>query len=176
MASRSRSRTRKAKTTHGVIWYLTWPLHVVPRWLLWWLWELLAGLWLGFCQGVRIGWYEVRSERYLAQYKREGTTLYEQDIWRLLRSITFEPQRNRDGVVICKGCKLPTHSPHCHHIKGVAYHPQLAFTPSNLVGLCADCHDEEHPKIRIVGASRPLVIPALRRVKGRLRRKHRLAA
>lgn len=178
MASHTKARSRSAKAKNGLLWYLTWPLHVVPRWVVWWGKELMAGLALGLCEGIRIGWYEIRARRIVKRCRAEGVTIYDLQIWDLLRSITFGRQLNRDGVVVCSNCKIPTHTPHCHHIKHVATHPQLAFTPRNLTGLCPPCHQEEHPGIDL-GVSpqrRPVPLPPLRRIEGRrLRRKHRLA-
>jgi 5-methylcytosine-specific restriction endonuclease McrA len=180
-ASRTSRRTAGAKRNHGVLWYVTWPLHVVPRWFLWLLWHFLASFCLGLLQGARIGWYIKHARWVLNDCKKRGETMYDLDIWQLLRTITFERQRNYDGVVVCKTCKLPTTTPHCHHKKHVAYHPTLAFTPSNLVGLCPACHQAEHPDLNIAQAPRAprqtFHVDGVRKARGRrLRRKHRVMA
>ena len=33
-----------------------------------------------------------------------------------------------------------------HHIKHLRNHPELALVDSNLMSLCLECHDEEHPE------------------------------
>lgn len=33
-----------------------------------------------------------------------------------------------------------------HHIKHLKDEPELALTDDNLVSLCSDCHDAEHPE------------------------------
>lgn len=168
MIRRTGATSRKAKTMNGLLWWITWPIHVVPRLILWLLKELVAGLWLGLIQGFRIGYYEARAERTIKRCKAAGIEIYDLEIWGLLRSITFDRQRNRKGEVVCKGCKQPTTSPHCHHIKHVARHPRLAFTPSNLVGLCGPCHQDEHPGVPLSNvAPRPSPLPFRRGRKGR---------
>lgn len=173
MTSRSRARTR-AKTKNGLLWWLTWPLHVAPRWVGWWVKEFLVGLAIGLCQGVRIGWYEIRAAKIVKRCKESDTKIYDLDVWELLRSITFERQRNKTGVVVCSGCHQPTDNPHCHHIKHVAYHPKLAFSPWNLTGLCPPCHQNEHPTVQLSPAPlrKPLTVPGVRRAR-KLRQKHR---
>ncbi|MDB4306189.1 HNH endonuclease [bacterium] len=150
----------------------------MPRWLIWWFKEGLVGLVLGLFQGFRIGWYEIRAVKILKECKRQNIKLYDLDIWDLLRSITFKRQRDRHGVVVCSGCKIPTHEPHCHHIKHVAYAPKLAFSPGNLTGLCPHCHQDQHPEIDLGHKRVPLPVRQvthghrLRRGQ-RLRRRHR---
>lgn len=33
-----------------------------------------------------------------------------------------------------------------HHIKHLDEHPELALVDSNLISLCADCHNKAHPE------------------------------
>jgi 5-methylcytosine-specific restriction endonuclease McrA len=42
-----------------------------------------------------------------------------------------DPFREHSGPVVADSV---------HHIEGVATHPELAFTPSNLASLCSECH------------------------------------
>lgn len=54
----------------------------------------------------------------------------------------------RDGYM-CQKCKrygkrVPATV--VHHIKHLEDYPELAYDDSNLISLCAACHDKEHPE------------------------------
>lgn len=50
----------------------------------------------------------------------------------------------------CQKCKNVYHrvgkATTVHHIKHLKEHPELAFEDDNLISLCYDCHNEEHPE------------------------------
>lgn len=50
----------------------------------------------------------------------------------------------------CQKCKYVHHTfgraSTVHHIKHLKEHPELAFDDDNLISLCYDCHNEEHPE------------------------------
>ena len=50
----------------------------------------------------------------------------------------------------CQKCKNVYHTfrraTTVHHIKHLKEHPELAFEDDNLISLCYDCHNEEHPE------------------------------
>lgn len=173
MARKTRSASRRSGAMSTALWWATWPIHVVPRWIFYLTKELGAGLALGFCQGIRIAWWELKAEKVVRKYRKTDENIYGLDIWQLLRTITFDRQRNRQGEVVCAHCKLVTFEPHCHHIKHVAYHPKLAFTPSNLIGLCGSCHQAEHPSVPLSVSAQA---PGRRLGPGRRARRRHLAA
>lgn len=148
----------------NILWRIAW---LFPSLIL----AFLEALLMGTIQGSRIAWYETRAKEIVRATRKRGEQIYDLAIWELLRQITFDKQRNRDGHVVCSGCKQPVLEPHCHHKQSVAYKPELAFTPSNLTGLCASCHQLEHPGTEIWGVDRvrrPNPAARLRRAKRRV--------
>lgn len=54
----------------------------------------------------------------------------------------------RDGYM-CQKCKRygkQVPATVVHHIKHLEDYPELAYDDSNLISLCAACHDKEHPE------------------------------
>lgn len=54
----------------------------------------------------------------------------------------------RDGYM-CQACKRYGRKREArvvHHIKHVDTFPELAYTDSNLISLCIECHNREHPE------------------------------
>lgn len=142
-------RRKNAPPRKSFAWWVTWPVHTIPRYLGWWAKEFLAGLGSGLVQGARIGWHEVRAVKIQAKWEEKGISFYSTPIWGLLREITFDPHRTVTGGVRCEECKTETFGAHCHHIVHIAQDNRLAFTPSNLQALCPGCHDDKHPNIKI---------------------------
>ena len=69
---------------------------------------------------------------------------YDSPIWKRRRESILK----RDGY-LCQNCKRygrlrPAQT--VHHIQHLDEHPELAFTPSNLISLCNDCHNKAHPE------------------------------
>lgn len=50
----------------------------------------------------------------------------------------------------CQKCKTVKHdyskATTVHHIKHLKEFPELAFEDDNLISLCTECHNEEHPE------------------------------
>lgn len=54
----------------------------------------------------------------------------------------------RDGYM-CQWCRRygrQVSANTVHHIQHVEDHPELAFVDSNLISLCAACHNKAHPE------------------------------
>lgn len=54
----------------------------------------------------------------------------------------------RDGYM-CMNCKRygrRRQATTVHHIKHYDEYPELALDPSNLISLCNECHNKEHPE------------------------------
>ena len=54
----------------------------------------------------------------------------------------------RDGYM-CRNCRRygrMREATTVHHIKHLDEHPELALVDSNLISLCADCHNKAHPE------------------------------
>ena len=64
-------------------------------------------------------------------------------------------------VVDKNGRAWPVRAVLVHHIKPFKEHPELALELSNLISLCAACHDEAHPekRARAREAVRPREVP-----------------
>lgn len=69
---------------------------------------------------------------------------YNSKIWRHKRAAILK----RDGYmcVHCKRYGRLRSATTVHHIKHLDEYPELALTDSNLVSLCAACHNAEHPE------------------------------
>lgn len=54
----------------------------------------------------------------------------------------------RDGYEcqLCKRYGKVRTATTVHHIKHADEYPELAFTDSNLISLCAACHNKQHPE------------------------------
>nr|DAX89298.1 MAG TPA: NinG recombination protein [Caudoviricetes sp.] len=69
---------------------------------------------------------------------------YQSKEWRdkrdeILKRDNFECQK-------CKGKGRYSKAITVHHIKHYKKYPSLALTDSNLISLCNQCHNEEHPE------------------------------
>jgi len=61
----------------------------------------------------------------------------------------MQPRILRRDKYLCQRCKRygrMRQATVVHHIKHLDEYPELALDPSNLVSLCADCHNKEHPE------------------------------
>ena len=68
------------------------------------------------------------------------------------KSVKWEMKRKsilrRDGY-LCRNCRRygrTREATTVHHIKHLDEHPELALVDSNLISLCADCHNKAHPE------------------------------
>ena len=55
----------------------------------------------------------------------------------------------RRDKYLCQDCKRygkRVDATEVHHIKHVDEYPELAFESSNLISLCAACHNKRHPE------------------------------
>lgn len=69
---------------------------------------------------------------------------YESARWKQTR----ESILRRDGYQ-CQECRRygrMREAAVVHHIKHADEHPELAYTPDNLVSLCDACHNKAHPE------------------------------
>lgn len=64
--------------------------------------------------------------------------------WKKMR----EKILRRDGYrcVDCRRYGRVTEATTVHHIQHYDEHPELALDPSNLISLCASCHNAKHPE------------------------------
>lgn len=72
------------------------------------------------------------------------TKLYNSTRWKRKRQYIL----HRDGF-LCQECKKYGRNREAkivHHIKEVEDHPELALINSNLVSVCASCHNKIHPE------------------------------
>lgn len=70
--------------------------------------------------------------------------LYNSKRWKNKRQYIL----SRDGYT-CQECRKygkNTEAKIVHHIKEVEDHPELSLTNSNLVSVCASCHNKIHPE------------------------------
>lgn len=70
--------------------------------------------------------------------------LYNSKRWKMKRQYIL----HRDGY-LCQECRKygkNTEAKIVHHIKEVEDHPELALINSNLVSVCASCHNKIHPE------------------------------
>lgn len=72
--------------------------------------------------------------------KRPGRWALVRREWQAVRHAVLE----RDGWA-CQHCGARRRL-EVHHVKRVADHPELAFTPSNCLTLCGPCHTQETNK------------------------------
>ncbi|MGN0630954.1 MAG: HNH endonuclease [Ruminococcus sp.] len=69
---------------------------------------------------------------------------YKLSAWKHKREIILR----RDGYQ-CQDCKRygrKRQAVTVHHIKHLDEYPELAFTNSNLISLCSECHNKRHPE------------------------------
>lgn len=69
---------------------------------------------------------------------------YNSYAWKIKRKAILR----RDGY-LCQNCKRYgrlREAMTVHHIKHLEEFPELALVDSNLVSLCAKCHNKEHPE------------------------------
>ena len=86
--------------------------------------------------------YRVFSTEEIAEMKEEW---YHTPQWRHKRAEILR----RDHYE-CQRCRRVHHrygkATTVHHIQHLDAHPELAVTDSNLISLCANCHNEVHPE------------------------------
>lgn len=80
---------------------------------------------------------------------RGGDSMTEQEFcktrrWQSMRKAVL--RRDKFLCVDCKRYGRLTQATTVHHIKHYDEHPELALEPSNLVSLCAACHNKRHPE------------------------------
>ena len=71
------------------------------------------------------------------------------DIHKSMRWKKKREQILRRDKYLCQDCKRygrRVDATEVHHIKHVDEYPELAFESSNLVSLCAACHNKRHPE------------------------------
>lgn len=71
------------------------------------------------------------------------------DIHKSMRWRKKQEQILRRDKYLCQDCKRygrRVDATEVHHIKHVDEYPELAFESSNLVSLCASCHNKRHPE------------------------------
>lgn len=62
---------------------------------------------------------------------------------------SMRPRILRRDKYLCQNCLRygkRTQATTVHHIMHYDEHPELALEPSNLVSLCAACHNKRHPE------------------------------
>lgn len=64
--------------------------------------------------------------------------------WQSMRKAVL--RRDKYLCVDCKRYGRLTQATTVHHVKHYDEHPELALEPSNLVSLCAACHNKRHPE------------------------------
>ncbi len=71
------------------------------------------------------------------------------DIHKSMRWKKKREQILRRDNYLCQDCKRygkRVDATEVHHIKHVDEYPELAFQSSNLISLCAACHNKRHPE------------------------------
>ena len=71
------------------------------------------------------------------------------DIHKSMRWKKKREQILRRDKYMCQDCKRygkRVDATEVHHIKHVDEYPELAFDSSNLISLCAACHNKRHPE------------------------------
>lgn len=71
------------------------------------------------------------------------------DIYKSVRWQRKREQILRRDRYLCQDCKRygrRVDATEVHHIKHADEYPELAFKASNLVSLCAACHNKRHPE------------------------------
>ena len=64
--------------------------------------------------------------------------------WKAMRKAVL--YRDRFLCADCKKFGRLTQVTTVHHVKHFDEYPELALEPSNLVSLCASCHNKRHPE------------------------------
>lgn len=73
-----------------------------------------------------------------------GQEFYNSKKWKRVKALILK----RDNY-LCRECKRygkMVAAEHVHHIEHLDARPDLAYTPSNLISLCAKCHLKMHPE------------------------------
>ncbi len=81
-----------------------------------------------------------------------------------MRALLWEKQRG--GCKVC-GVKLAPEQMQIHHIRPKALHPELAWEPGNMQGVCARCHQLLHSVAATPEAVRAELLWMARRDAGR---------
>lgn len=81
-----------------------------------------------------------KIDKYLKTYDERfyKTYTWKQKRKEILVRDNFECQK-------CKSLGSMRRATTVHHIKEYKFFPSLALTDENLISLCRDCHEEEHP-------------------------------
>ena len=69
---------------------------------------------------------------------------YKSRVWRKKRRDIL--RRDNNECQMCKKAGTYSDAVVVHHIKHLKDYPGLALTDSNLISLCADCHNTVHPE------------------------------
>lgn len=71
-------------------------------------------------------------------------SIYKTKRWRNKRVQIL--RRDKHLCQICLRYGKKTDAVTVHHVKHVEDYPELAFVDENLISLCNDCHNKEHPE------------------------------
>jgi len=69
---------------------------------------------------------------------------YNSSLWLKKRADVLD--RDNNECQICKSNGLYNQADCVHHIKHLKDNPELALDEDNLLSLCNECHNEEHPE------------------------------
>ena len=85
------------------------------------------------------------KDKLIRLVKEDVSKFYNSTAWKRMR----EQILRRDNFE-CQHCKkkgkVTTQNLQVHHIKEVKQYPELGLEPSNLITICARCHNLEHDK------------------------------
>ena len=81
-----------------------------------------------------------------AHSHREWRAFYHTKEWSKKRAEILK--RDHNACVICRQRGRYSKANTVHHVKHLKDTPELALTDSNLISLCAACHEDMHPEFR----------------------------
>ncbi|SDZ19109.1 HNH endonuclease [Tindallia californiensis] len=85
------------------------------------------------------------QERYLQAIRNGNTSyFYKSKTWQKKRKQIL--LRDHNECQMCKSKGKVSIADHVHHIKHLTARPDLGLDDDNLIGLCAACHNYEHPE------------------------------
>lgn len=70
--------------------------------------------------------------------------LYKSKRWKKKRAVILRRDNYKCQMCIRYGKNVDAET--VHHIKHVEDYPELAFVDKNLISLCNDCHNKQHPE------------------------------